>query len=121
MPESEIHREKHKLWGVPIYQRAVLDRSLRFMDFYDTALREKATRDEHWAHWQKTYARCVRWMNSGTVLLIDLVNLSTETGIPRCLLPTRVEVPERLGRGLEKERTTLTAGYPAPNKTRTAL
>ena len=47
---------EHKLWGVPIYQRAVLDLSPRFMDFYGTALREKATPDEHWARWQKKYA-----------------------------------------------------------------
>ena len=52
---------------------------------------------------------------------IDLGKLSTETGIPGCLLPTRVEVPKRLGRVLDKKRATLTAGYPAPNKTRTAL
>ena len=47
---------EHKVWGVPIYQRAVLDLSPRFMDFYGTALREKATPDEHWARWQKKYA-----------------------------------------------------------------
>jgi hypothetical protein len=42
--------------GVPIYQRALLDLSPRFMDFYDTALREKAIPDEHWARRQKKYA-----------------------------------------------------------------
>jgi hypothetical protein len=47
---------EHKLWGVPICQRAVLDLSPRFMDVYDTALREKATPDEHWARWQKKFA-----------------------------------------------------------------
>ena len=45
----------HKLWGVPIYQRAALDLSPRFVGSYDTVLREKATPDKHWARWQEEY------------------------------------------------------------------